>query len=61
MKNTQQKRKVSHLFYLDDLKPVGKTEEELQTQIQVVRTFSDDICLDFGLDKCAQIVLHREK
>jgi len=55
------KRKVSHLLCLDDLKLIGKTEKELQKQMQVVRTFSDDIHMDFGLDKCAQIVLKRGK
>jgi len=55
------KRKVSYLLYLDDLKVIGKTEEELQKQMQVVRTFSDDIHMDFELDKCAQIVLKRGK
>jgi hypothetical protein len=28
---------------MDDLKLIGKTEEELQKQMQVGRTFSDDI------------------
>jgi len=37
------KTKVSHLLYMDDFKLVGKTEEGLQKQMQVVRTFSDDI------------------
>jgi len=55
------KRKVSHLLYLDDLKLIGKTEEEFQEQMQVVRTFSDDIRMDFGLDKWAQIVLKTRK
>jgi len=43
MKNTQQKKKVSHLLYMAALKLIGKTEKELQKQMQVVRTFSDDI------------------
>jgi len=55
------KTKVSYLLYMDDLKLIGKTEEELQKQMQVVRTFSDDIYFEFGHDKCAKIVLHRGK
>ena len=55
------KTKVSHLLYMDDLKLVGKTEEELQKQMQVVRTYSDDIHMEFGLDKCAEIVLKTGK
>jgi len=37
------KTKVSHLLYIDDFKLIGKTEEDLQKQMHVVRTFSDDI------------------
>ena len=29
--------------------------------MQVVRTFSDDINAEFGLDKCAEILLKRGK
>ena len=37
------------------LKHTGKTEEKLQNLMQVVRTFSDDIRMEFGLHKCAKI------
>jgi len=37
------KTKVSHLLYMDDSKLTGKMGEELQKQMEVVRTFSDDI------------------
>ena len=36
--------KLSHKLYMDDLKLVGKTEEGLQKQMQVVRTYIDGIC-----------------
>jgi hypothetical protein len=36
------KTKISHLLYMDDLKLLGRSEEELQKQIQSVTTFSDD-------------------
>ena len=55
------KTKVSHLLDMDDLKLIGKREEELQKEMQVVRTFSDDIHTEFGLDKRAKIVLKRGK
>jgi hypothetical protein len=42
---------ISHLLYMDDLKLTVKSEEELQKQIQTVKTFSDNIHMDFGLDK----------
>jgi len=43
------KKKLSHLFYMDDLKLIAKSEEEIQKQIQTVKTFSDDIHMEFGL------------
>jgi hypothetical protein len=46
---------------MDDLKLIGKSEEELQKQIQTVKTFSDDIHMEFGLEKCAKIAFKRGK
>ena len=40
---------------MDDLKLIAKSEEELQKQIQTVKTLSDDINMEFGLEKCANI------
>jgi hypothetical protein len=43
------------------LKLIDKTEEESQTQMQAVKTISDDISMEFGLEKCAKFVLQRGK
>ena len=48
-------------MYTAALKLIGKTEEELQKQLQVVQTFSDDIHMEFGLDNYAKTVLKRGK
>jgi hypothetical protein len=53
--------KISHLLYRDDLKLIGISEEELQKQIQTVKTFSDDIHMEFGLEKYAKIAFKRGK
>jgi hypothetical protein len=55
------KTKILHLHYMNDLKLIVKSEEKLQKQIQRVKTFSDDIHMDFGLDKCAKITFKRGK
>jgi len=55
------KTKISHLLYMDDLKLITKSEEELQKQTQTVKTFSDDIHMEFGLEKCAKIAFERGK
>jgi hypothetical protein len=55
------KTKISHLLYTDDFKLNAKLEEELQKQIQTVKTFSDDIHMEFGLEECAEISFKRGK
>jgi ribosomal protein L34E len=35
------------------MKLACKTEEELKKYMQIVRTFTDNIHMEFGLDKCA--------
>jgi hypothetical protein len=55
------KTKISHLLYMDDLKLIAKSEEELQRQIQTLKTFSDDIRMEFGLEKFAKVTLKRGK
>jgi len=55
------KTKISHVLYMDDLKLTAKSKEELQKQIQTVKIFSDDIQMEFGLEKCAKIAFKRGK
>jgi len=45
---------------MDDLELIAKSEE-LQKQIQTVKTFSDDIHMEFGLEKFAKIAFKRGK
>jgi len=60
-KEHKTKTKISQLLYRDDLKLIAKSDEELQKEIQTVKTFSDDIHLEFGLEKCAKIAFKRGK
>jgi len=39
----------------------SKSEEQLQKQIQTVKTFGDDIHMEFGLEKYAKIAFKRGK
>ena len=55
------KTKISHLLYMDGFKLIAKSEERLQKQVQIVKTFSDDIHMEFGLEKCANIAFKRVK
>jgi hypothetical protein len=42
---------------MDGLKLIGRNEEELTYEIQIVRTLSTDIKMKFGWEKCARICL----
>ena len=53
------KKKINHLLYIDDLKVYAKDEEEMVRCKNLVEEFSNDIGMEFGLDKCA--VLHLKK
>ena len=50
-------RKISHLLYLDDLKLLGRNENDLESEMKIVQTISKDINMKFGLEKCARICL----
>ena len=45
---------INHLFYMDDLKLFAKNYQQLQGLLNIVKQFSDDIPMEFGLDKCAE-------
>ena len=55
------KMKISHRLYMDDIKLFAKSEEQLQSLIQSVKQYSDDIKMEFGLDKCAVIKMKKGK
>ena len=46
---------------MDDLKLYGKNEKEIDALVNIVRIFSKDICMEFGLDKCAKVTITRGK
>ena len=46
---------------MDDLKLYEKNDYELDGLLKTVKTFSDDIGMTFGLDKCAKAIFIREK
>ena len=42
---------------MDDMKLFAKIEKELQTLIQTIRTYSQIIGMEFGIDKCAMLIM----
>lgn len=51
----------SHLFYMDDLKLYSKNDQEQVGELKIVKQFSDDICMEFGLEKYAKASFKKGK
>ena len=49
------------MFYMDDLKLYAKDDNELEGLLRIVKGFSDDIGMEFGLSKCAKATFKRGK
>ena len=45
--------KINHLIYMEDIKLFAKNVKELETLIHTVRIYSQDIGMEFGIEKCA--------
>ena len=50
---------INHLLFMDGLKLYGASKDQLNSLVQVVRIFSQDIKMSFGLDKCAVLEMRR--
>ena len=44
---------------MDDLKTFAKDNNQQMDLLTIVKTFSDDIKMEFGLDKCAKATFKR--
>ena len=48
---------INHLIYKDDIKLFAKSEKELETLTQTVGIYSQDIRMEFSIEKCAMLVM----
>ena len=55
------KEKVNHLLFMDDLKLYSRSEKGLNSLVQTVPIFSEDIGMEFGIEKCAILVIKKGK
>ena len=46
---------------MDNLKLCGKSTAELESLLDTVRIFSNDISMEFALDKCATLAITKSK
>ena len=64
LKNTQYgynilNAKVNHLFYMYDLKLFARNDNKLEGLLKKTKEFSDDIGMEFCLNKCAKASFYR--
>ena len=58
---SESKENISHLLFMDDLKLYSRSEKGLDSLVQTVRIFSEDIGMEFGIEKCAMLVMDKGK
>ena len=49
------------MMYIDDIKVFATSEKELDSQIQAIRIYSQDIGMGFGIEKCAMRLMKNVK
>ena len=60
-KLSRPQEKINYLMYMDDIKLFAKNEKEPETLIHAVRIYSQDIGMEFGIEKCAMLVMKSGK
>ena len=53
--------KLNHLLFMDDLQLFGKRDDQIDSLVQTVFIFSEDIGMEFGLKKCGVVILKKGK
>ena len=53
------KTRMNHLLFTDDLKLFAKSNDQIDSLVNRVYTFSEDIGMEFGIKKCGVLVLKR--
>ena len=58
---SESKEKINRLLFMNDLKLYSRSEKGLDSLVQTVRAFSGDIGMEFGIRKCATLVMEKGK
>ena len=53
------KTRVNYFLFTDDLKLFAKSNDQIDSLVNTVYTFSEDIGMEFGIKKCGVLVLKR--
>jgi len=57
----QERRRLNHLLYMDDIKLYAATNSQLQELLRLTNTFSRDIKIVFGIEKCKTLCIVKGK
>ena len=60
-KLSRSQEKINHLMYMDDIKLFAKNLKEMETLINTIRIYRQDIGMEFGIEKCALLVMKSSK
>ena len=60
-KFSESKEKINHLLFMDNLKLCSQSEKGLDSLVQTVRDFSEDIGMEYGMEKCAMFLTEKGK
>ena len=60
-KLTKLQEKINHQLYMDDIELFAKNEKELETLIQAMKIYSQDTGMEFGIEKCAMLIMQSGK
>jgi len=44
---------------MDELKLLGRSEDDLENEIIIVKAINKDVNMNFGLEKCAEVCLKK--
>ena len=58
---SESKEKINHLLFMDDLKLYSRSEKGLDSLVQAGCVFSEGIGMEFGIEKCAMLVIEKGK
>ena len=56
---SESKQKINHLLFMNDLKLYSRSEKGFDSLVQTIRVFSEDIGMEFGIEKCAMLVMEK--
>ena len=58
---SESKEKINHFLFMDHLKLDSRSDKGLDSLVQTVCVFSEDIGMEFGIEKCAMLAMEKGK